>query len=83
MIHFLLILFLYTYTCTNKQDTSLYILHCDKKNKQHKVSLMNFRIVLIFVNGEIHNAYDFYNIKYTVTTVLRGNVRKETNTFYL
>ena len=83
MIHFLLILFLYAYTWTIKQDTSVYILHCDKKNKQHKVSLTNFRIVLIFVNGEIHNAYDFYNIKHTVTTVLRGNLRNKTNTFYL
>ena len=73
---------MHTHAQLNKTPVCIYCT-VTKKNKQHKVSLTNFRIVLIFVNGEIHNAYDFYNIKHTVTTVLRGNLRNKTNTSYL
>ena len=33
------------------------------------------------VNGEIHNAYNLYIIKNTVTMVPRRNFKKETNSF--
>ena len=35
----------------------------------------------MFVNGEIHNAYNLHIIKNTVTTVPGGNFAKETNKF--
>ena len=41
----------------------------------------NFRILLILmsVNGEIHNAYNLYIITNTVTIGPRGNFTKERN----
>ena len=37
---------------------------CTTTKKKHKVCLTNFRILLILnpVNGEMHNAYNLYNI---------------------
>ena len=34
------------------------------------------------VNGEIHNAYNLYIKKNTITIAPRGNFTKETNNFY-
>ena len=52
--------------------------------KQKNTCLTNFRILLILVmsvNGEIHNAYNLHIIKSTITIVSGGNFTKETNNF--
>ena len=40
----------------------------------------SFNIVM-YVNGEIHNAYNLHIIKSTITIVSGGNFTKETNNF--
>ena len=40
-----------------------------------------FYYLVMSVNGETHNAYNFYIIKNTVTIVPEGNFVKETNNF--
>ena len=54
-----------------------------KINKKHNVCLTNFHILLIVmsINGEIHNAWNLYIKKNTITIAPRGSSAKETNNF--
>ena len=43
----------------------------------------SFKFLVMSVNGEIHNAYNLYIIKNTVTIVPRGNFTKEKKYFLI
>ena len=64
----------------NKKPVCMCCTVTKKKKKQSLFDefLHSFNYLDMTVNGEIHNAYNFYIIKNTVTIVPRGNFTKET-----